>query len=263
MTNNIVEPISFQNNLYPNIINKVEKNPIVRSPYATTDLYFYQTRETLKDVDQFRNFLRNCEMRFRSSKEYKLYKSYLIEYIGINRCQVFGNIGVDDASIELHHNILGLFDICLMITLHIVNTTGFISTFDLIQILIEEHKQNNVGVTFLSKTAHQMFTNDPNAYIPPEMTFGSWWVLLDRYKYGITYDIANKVIGYLKKYQENTRTSLNIPLQDQVLSFAYYNEYGMNENDCQTIESEIRYLEEEDNNYDQSEYTNYYNSIAC
>lgn len=233
-------------NMYPSIITYDTKNPVVRSPYASNDLFFYQTRETFMDVDVFRNFLRNSETRFRASKEYKAYKSYLIEYIGINRCQVFGNITTDDADIELHHNVLGLFDICLLIASHIVNTVGIISTFDLIQLLIQEHWANRVGVTFLSKTAHQMYTNDPNAYIPPEMTFGKWWELLDRYKYGITYDIAAKVIKYIKKYQDKLPLSLDIRLQEQILNYSQFNEYGMPPSECGEIPGSVEDIKELD-----------------
>ena len=88
-------------NVYPEVIQFDTKNPTLRSPYAPNDLPFYQTRETLMDVDTFRNFLKNAESRFRASKEYKAYKSYLIEHIGIDRCQIFGNINVDDADIEM------------------------------------------------------------------------------------------------------------------------------------------------------------------
>lgn len=224
--------IKPQYNTLPGIITYEDKNPVVYSPYATSDLSFYQTRDTLSDVDNFRNFLKNAESRFRASKEYKAYKAYLIEYLGIDRCQVMGNITVNDADIELHHNVLGLFDICLLITSHVINTVGVITTFDLIQMLIEEHKQNRVGVTFLCKTAHQKYTNDPNAYIPPEMTFGKWWELLAIYKYGITYDIAAKVINYIKKYQNNMPVSVQLPQQEEILSFAHYNEYGWNYADC-------------------------------
>ena len=222
-------------NNYPDIIQYDNINPVVRSPYATTDLYFYQTRETLQDIDTLRAFLKNAESRFRASREYKAYKSYLIEYLGIDRCQYFGNVtmeDLDDRGIELHHNVLGLFDICLLITLHIVNTVGVITTFDLIQLLIQEHNNNRVGVTFLSKTAHQIFTNDPEAYIPPEMTFGKWWELLYIYKYGITYDIANKVVKYINKAKSSMPTTINIPMQEEILSYAYFNEYGWPQEDC-------------------------------
>lgn len=230
MVNEIL--VQNQYNMYPEYIKYDMKNPTLVSPFAEVGLPFYQTRETLQDVDVFRNFLRNAETRFRASKEYKAYKSYLIEYLGINRCQVFGNITTEDATIELHHNVIGLFDICLLITNHIINTIGMISTFDLIQLLIFEHWNNRVGVTFLSKTAHQIYTNDPNGYIPPEMTFGRWWELLYFYRYGITFDLANKIISYINKYQNNTAISVNIELQEQILSFAYFNEYGTPASEC-------------------------------
>lgn len=239
INNNLVVPVHQEFNLYPNIINYEQKNIILRSPYAPVDLMFYETRETIQDVEEFRNFLKNAESRFRASAEYKMYKSYLIEYVGLDRCQEFGNITTEDADIELHHNVIGLFDICLLISLHVINTVGMISSFDLIQMLIIEHFNNRVGVTFLSKTAHQLFTNDPNAYIPPEMTFGRWWELLSIYKYGITYDLANKVIKYIQKYQQQMPISINIEQQEQILGWAFYNEYGAPKAECGYIPGEV------------------------
>jgi hypothetical protein len=127
-----------------------------------------------------------------------------------------------------------------LIASHVINTVGVISTFDLIQLLIQEHWNNRVGVTFLSETAHQIYTNDPNGYIPPEMTFGAWWELLSNYKYGITYELANKVIKYIKNYQDRLPASINIELQDQILNYSMFNEYGWPENDCGELPMNIR-----------------------
>ena len=225
--------IAVRNNYnpYPSVITFNDSNPTIRSPYATLDLQFYQTKETLMDVDTYRNFLKNAESRFRASREYKAYKHYLMD-MGMDRCQIMGNVTSEGAEIELHHNVLGLFDICLLISSHIINTVGVISTFDLVQLLIQEHWANRVGITFLSKTAHQMYTSDPDGYIPPEQTFGRWWELLDRYRYGITFDIANKIIKYIQKYQDNLPTSIRIPQQEEILSFAHYNEYGWPQEQC-------------------------------
>lgn len=237
--------IRSEYNQYPDIISISESNPIIQSPYAVEELQMYQTRESLMDVDVFRNFIKNAERRFRSSRHYKAYKAYLIESLGINRCQIFGNITTEDADVELHHNVLNLFDICLMITQHTVNTIGMISTFDLIQLLIQEHWNNNVGVTFLSKTAHQVYTNDNDGFIPPDMTFGAWWNLLYKYKYGITFNIANKVIKYIKKYQDGIPVSIDLQHQNEILNFAYLNEYGMPKEDCGYITVDDDYSEED------------------
>lgn len=208
------------------IITMGQKNPSIRANATTLDLPFYQTKETLSDPETYRNFIKNIESRFRRSQEYTAYKAYLMG-LGFDHCQIMGNIesekGVD---IELHHNILNLFDDCILICEHILNTIGRVSSFDIIQLLITEHFSNRIPCCFLSTTAHQMFTDDKESYIPPDMTFGKWWELLAKYRYGITYDIANKVINYIYKYQNQMPTTVQIIPQEQILNFAYYNEYG-------------------------------------
>ena len=68
--------IAVRNNYnpYPSVITFNDSNPTIRSPYATLDLQFYQTKETLMDVDTYRNFLENAKSRFRASREDKAYK---------------------------------------------------------------------------------------------------------------------------------------------------------------------------------------------
>lgn len=217
---------NFKDNRYE-IVSFDANNPSIRCSNTALDLPFYQTKETLSDPDTYRNFIKNVESRFRRSREYTAYKAYLMG-LGFDHCQIMGNIeseqGVD---IELHHNILTLFDICILICEHVLNTYGKISSFDLIQLLITEHFANRVGCCFLSTTAHQMFTDDPEAYIPPDMTFGKWWELLAKYRYGITFDIANKVNKYISKFQNQIPTTIQILPQEEILNFAYYNEYGV------------------------------------
>lgn len=213
-------------NQYPDIIITDEHNPTLRAPKSVLDLSMNQTRDSLSDPETFRNFIKSAERQFRASREYKAYKSYLMDTLSIDRCQILGNITAEDADIELHHNILGLYDIASLITLHYINTVGYINSMQLIQLLIMEHYNNRVGITFLSKTAHQIYTNDPNGYIPPEQTFGKWWELLSNYKYGITFDIAYKIINYLKKYQNRLPVSINLEQQEEILSWANYNTYG-------------------------------------
>lgn len=212
------------------VISFDANNPCLRCGNAELDLSFYQTKETLSDPEIYRNFIKNVESRFRRSKEYTAYKAYLMG-LGFDHCQIMGNIESDQGvDIELHHNILTLFDVCILICEHVLNTTGKISSFDLIQLIINEHFANRIGCCFLSTTAHQMFTDDAEAYIPPDMTFGKWWELLAKYRYGITFDIANKINKYINKYQNQLPTTIQIMPQEQILNFAYYNEYGMDMN---------------------------------
>jgi len=176
-------------------------NPMLGSPNSTFAIGFYQTRESLIDIDVYRAFLKNCEMRFRRSATYSNYKGFLIG-IGMDRCQVHGYIhaDMDGVDLEMHHAVLTLFDICLLITEHLLNTVGYVTTFDVVQLLKEEHKAHNIALVMLSKTPHQVYHANTNQFfLHPKMCFGKWPVLIEKYKKGLTQDVAFKLLAYLKK----------------------------------------------------------------
>lgn len=230
--------INHEFNEFPDIIQYDDNNPTLHSPNAMYDLQFYMTRESLLDVDVYKKFIENAVSRFRRSRAYKRIKSNIMS-LGLDHCQVLGYIkDVDSmdgmAKIEMHHNIIGIRDIAIMITEHIINTVGAISTFDLIELLILEHRLNNVPIVMLSETVHQMYESNPNSFIPPNMTFGKWWDLLYRYRYGITLDISYKIINYINKINsEDPYKDFWIHLRKDVEDWSGYNVYGMDPgNDC-------------------------------
>ena len=123
----------------------------------------------------------------------------------MDRCQVHGFIhaDMDGVDIEMHHAILTLFDICLLITEHLLNTVGYVTTFDVVQLLKEEHKAHNIALVMLSKTPHQVYHANTNQFfLHPKMCFGRWPVLIEKYKKGLTQDVAFKLLAYLKKAVE-------------------------------------------------------------
>lgn len=205
-------------------------------PSAQDYLPFYQTRETLADSEKYKAFVDNCVRRFRKSRTYKSYKSYLMS-LGMDRCQVAGNIQDGMANIEMHHNFLTIFDITILISQHVLNTVGRCTTFDIVSLLAQEHKNNNIPIVMLSETAHQLYHDNPDFYIPISMTFGKWWELLVKYRYGITMDIAYKVINYIRKCQKNNElTELAFfKLANDVENAGYYNDYNYYNNYCGSI----------------------------
>lgn len=216
-----------QSNPLPGIETYQENmNPSITSPNSTYGISFYKTRESLIDMDVYRNFLKNCELRFRHSATYSNYKGFLIG-IGMDRCQVHGFIHADmeGVDIEMHHAILTLFDICLMITEHLLNTVGYVTTFDVVQALKEEHKNHNIALVMLSKTPHQMYhANSGEFFIHPKMVFGKWPVLIEKYKYGLTQDVAFKLLYYIKRAIEEDGTTDNglLDLREKIKEWSEY-----------------------------------------
>lgn len=218
---------NIQYNPLPGIESYRERmNPCLSSPNSTYSIGFYQTRESLLDIDTYRSFLKNCEARFRHSATYSNYKGFLIG-LGLDRCQVHGFINADmeGVSIEMHHAILTLFDICLMISEHLLNTVGFVSTFDVVQILKEEHKANNIPLVMLSKTPHQLYHNDSSQFfIHPSMCFGKWPILIEKYRMGLTQDVSFKLLRYIKQAisTDGTSTGELLVLRDNIKKWSGY-----------------------------------------
>ena len=208
-------------------INNTQPISTIVLPRAEYPLMFYQTRDSLADVDRYKSFIDNCVSRFRRSRAYKGYKAYLM-CLGLDRCQINGNISDGMANVEMHHNFLTIFDITILISQHILNTVGRCTTFDIVQLLIQEHRNNNIPIVMLSETAHQLYHSDPDMYIPISMTFGQWWDLLLKYRYGITLDIAYKVVKYIDNCQKNNElTDVSYyQLSDTIKSWGDYNEYA-------------------------------------
>ena len=217
-------------------INTQDPIPAIYFPRCEYPLTFYQTRDTLADMDRYKAFIDNCIHRFRKSRTYKSYKSYLMS-MGLDRCQVIGNIQDGMANIEMHHNFLTIYDITILISQHILNTVGRCTTFDIIALLMQEHRNNNIPIVMLSETVHQLYHDNPDFYIPISMTFGKWWDLLIKYRYGITLDIAYKVVKYIQNCQRNNELNSVefFKLSDDIKNWGEYNEYNYYNNYCGNI----------------------------
>ena len=175
-------------------------NPCISSPSSVYAIGFYQTRESLMDTETYRSFLKNIEKRVRMSITYKNYKSFLYAN-GIDHCQIHGNINSEMAKLEMHHAMLTLFDIALIISEYYLNTVGYVSTFDVVQTIKDEHRMNNIALVMLAETPHQVYHANTGVFVlHPDMFISKKWPqFLEKYKAGITQDLAFKLIYYLKR----------------------------------------------------------------
>jgi len=190
-------------NKLPDIDSYNDENPTISSPNSPYELPFAQTRDTLLDVESYKRFIENAIARFRHSRTYKHYKGYLYG-LGFDRCQFHSSIVADTmAKVEMHHNMITIFDIAVIITEHVLNTKGKITTFDLVTLLKHEHINNRIQLVMLSLTPHQLYHNNPDFFIHPDMCFGNWYDFLLRYNTGLTQDIAFKILFYIKRAIQN------------------------------------------------------------
>lgn len=203
-------------------------NPTIWSPNSHYVIQFYQTKESLMDIEVYKSFIDNAISRFRHSVAYKTYKGHLYEY-GLDRSAFKSNITKDMVDLEMHHNMLNIFDISVIITEHILNTVGFVCTCDVVQILKDEHRNNHIQLVMLDKTSHQINHHSNGAFfIHPKMGVGDWQTFLERYNKGITLDIAFKILRYLRRAEHlgcSDEAGL-LAVRDNIINWSELNGYG-------------------------------------
>lgn len=180
-------------------------------------LPFYQNKKSLRDLEYHNKFIKACEKLIRTSKEYKAYKKYLIKDVGLNYCQVFPNINLDNCdeseiTLEMHHGpILTLYDYCNIVTEHLLyNDYKEINTFKIASIVLNEHFENNVQVVMLCDLAHKL-VHAKQVYLNPKQGWGNVNTFLDKYKDGIDdkmEHIINKNIEIAQKYHSFDRDKI-------------------------------------------------------
>lgn len=205
------------------IVSDMDNNPTLSSENSELSISFYQTRESLYSPELYSKFIKNAVKRFRSSPTYTNYKHTLIES-GFDCCAIQSNLTAEHCTIEMHHNILTIFDLTFIICEHLLNTVGKVSTFDLVRILKAEHCNNQIPLVMLTVTGHELNHDNDEFFIHPDITFGDWISFLNRYNRGITPELAGKLIRYLNRAESEGGSTDGglLKLRDHIYDWSTY-----------------------------------------
>lgn len=210
-------------NSYSNIMIKGLKkgNPKLKADGFL--LPFYQTSKTLEDFDNFNKFIKGCEHMIRTSKEYKAYINYLKKDIGLNYDMVMPNIHSEEGkktTVEMHHGpIITLYDYCAMVTDHLLKNNIPVTSFRIFELVIQEHRLNNVRIVMLSCNNHAL-VHSGDLYLDPKMGWGDQNRFLEKYSDGISKkmrSIINKNIEIGKQihsFDKNNILDINVERWD-------------------------------------------------
>lgn len=191
----------------PNIeYSKKKTNPTIDSDTCNFLLPFYKDDEYFSSLENFVQFIKEVEKMVRKNPRYKRYIAYLKNDIGLNSCQVFGNIQPEDDDntvVEMHHGpIFTLFDLAAIIVDHWLAKGKKITTFNVANQLLIEHELNNVQVVFLSETAHEKIHDKSDSskmlFINMKQSFGDLNTFINKYNRGLLDERIEKMNSYIK-----------------------------------------------------------------
>lgn len=202
----------------------MENNPIIYDPNQGFGICFAVTRDILMDTEIYKRFIYSVDNRFRRSQFWRDYKSNLMN-MGMFRDQRHASITSEMATIECHHEFISLMHATIMITEHLLNTKGCTTTFEVVRLLEEAHRNNEMCLIMLTETEHMKRESDPTDFISIKQCFGNPFKFIDKYIDGMTLDISFKLLLHLKQEsQYNGSYSPNeIRARDQILAWREYN----------------------------------------
>lgn len=135
--------------------------------------------KTFESESEFNKFIKNVETMVRRCIEYKQWKNYIIEVLGIKTCMIT-NERIDECSIEVHHHVPNLYTLVKALINKKMESNEEFSTFDIALEAIKLHFLNKIGYVTLVKTMHEKFHNG-FLQIPREYIKGDYMTFVNEY----------------------------------------------------------------------------------
>lgn len=168
--------------------DNIAKSYELESPPAIIEMkdipeYNFQDYD-LADEKQFKKYIQNVERDVRGSFEYKSMINYLREYMDMNQCAFYQNINNIDNSkvhIEIHHEPLSLYDICLIVYNKRVAFHESTEEEWVAKEVMYLHYNLMVGLIPLAETVHEL-VHAQYLFVPTTAVLGKYKEFVDRYR---------------------------------------------------------------------------------
>lgn len=144
------------------------------------NLYDYD----LNDEKSFKKYMFAVEKCVRTSFEYKEFIKFLREYMDMNQCAFYSKVSNADTPkirIEIHHEPLSLYDICLIVYNKRVAFNEPLDEEYVAKEVMYLHYNLMVGVIPLAETVHQL-VHAQYLFVPTTAVLGKYREFIDRYK---------------------------------------------------------------------------------
>lgn len=166
---------------------KIEDEKFNGDPFNNLTLEkteFHRTKD-------YNAFIRSVEGMLRKSPEYKMWRKFIIAYLGHSKCAFTGE-SAEQLTIEIHHHPIPLWDIIVGIVNTELQNHRPITTFIVAQKVMLLHYEGKVGYIPIIKSLHEKY-HKGHLQIPMEAVRGEYKLFLKEYKQGIPEDMLKKI----------------------------------------------------------------------
>jgi hypothetical protein len=179
---------------------ETEKKKIPQKPIDSITFDF----NGFYDEKIFTSFVKSVEKLIRSDRSYLNYVDKIKDTEdNLSKDVVLNNLKSVDATIELHHHPLTLYDIVSIVALHNFNNDIKFTSFSLAKEVLALHYANMIGLAPMCTTTHQLahtqIENKSKArYISltKKQIFGRYNDFVEMYKDGLTLETRQKITDF-------------------------------------------------------------------
>ena len=154
---------------------------------------------------EYKSFIKNCEKLVRGSVEYKLWKDYIKDVLGLNSCFITEET-MDTCTLETHHHVPTLYQVVKAVIHKKMNIEEPFSTFDVCLETIELHFQNKIGYVCLISSMHEKL-HAGFLKIPKELIHGNYSQFISEYGQYLDDEDMNQIFEKLAVEEGNTSWS--------------------------------------------------------
>jgi len=161
---------------------------------------------------EYGKFIKNCEKLIRSSIEYKMWRSYLIDVLKINSCFITHET-MDECKLEIHHHLPSLYAVVKSIVNKKISNKEPFATFDICTEAIELHYMNKIGFIPVITNIHEKIHNG-SLKVPIHLVQGDYKYFIDNYMQYLDdddVDTINERLAYTNEKAEIKWSKNNYP----------------------------------------------------
>jgi len=128
---------------------------------------------------EYNKFIKSVERMVRASAEYKLWKSYLIDVLGMTTC-VITDENLTELSLEVHHHLPSLYLLVKAVLNKTLEDDEYFCSYDIATKVMEIHFTNHVGYVMMISSMHEKYHNG-FLDIPIESVKGNYTEFINTY----------------------------------------------------------------------------------
>lgn len=196
-----------------------DENLTITTDMDIFDISFNKDKNQLANMENYVKFVKGCEKSVRKHPDYNHFVS-TVRDLNMPHCQVLGNITKFDAEVQMHHNVLTLFDYCAIVTDHLLAHDELVNTFKVAKLVLQEHFDEHVNIVMLCTTVHEMIDTG-EIFINLSQGIGNINEFFKKYKDGLGRyaEKINQYIDLSKQYKSNDNRIFD--LEENMVNWSY------------------------------------------